>query len=671
MLNVGQTFVVVLLVMILFMGVREALVVSTIVPLSIMFALIAMKLIGVSIEQISIAAVIISLGLLVDNGVVMVEDIQRQLNEGKPPKTAALSAGKQFFILLGVASITTVSAFIPMFILEGTAGEFAFSLGAVVGLMLLGSWLTAHYIMPYLCMLLLRGKPKSVDAKKGFLLRSYSVAISKALTLGILIIPVAYGLVILASSLFGAVKSEQFPLSERAEYLIYFNMPKGTSIAETEKNTLDVVKWLNDTSVNPEVVNTTAFVGSGGPRFYLALSPADTNPATAFILVNTNGFEGAVPAAERARRYLTEQHPEAQTRVTRLSMGDSESGIVEVKISRPDADTLLKSAQTVEAAFADVPDITFYENDRGNKVLKLTADILQSNARELGVTSQSVANAMDMFFTGKELSTYREGDKSIPISIRAGESFRDSLEDLGDFYLGGTSQLVSLNEVAHFDAVMGLSQLRRENQIRQIKISGKSDTLSAYEVLANLQPVLDAVQLELGSQYAVEIGGEIANASKTNSILAAGLLPALIVMLIALTFQFNSIRRVGLILMTIPLVAIGAPAGLWLLGQPLSFFSILGMLSLMGIVINNAIVQIDQIDIEWQSRPLRDAIINAAEQRFSPILLTSMTTILGLMPMALSGGALFEPMATLMIGGLLFATPVSLFFVPSAYYLFF
>ncbi|WP_039017413.1 efflux RND transporter permease subunit [Halocynthiibacter namhaensis] len=667
--NVMQTFAVVLLVMMLFMGVRASLVVSGIVPFTVMFALLGMSYLGVSIEQISIAGVIISLGLLVDNGVVVVEDIQGKLSNGEAPKDAAISAGKQFFIPLAVASVTTVSAFIPMFILKGTSGEFAFSLGAVVGVMLLGSWITAHYILPYLCTLFLRPKKKVTPEKKNVFLRGYLALTSKTIGYGFIIVPAAYGLVMLSVTLFGSLKNEQFPLSERAEYLIYFNMAKGTSISETERNALDVVAWLHDADVNPEVANSTAFIGTGGPRFYLALNPADSNPATAFILVNTATFEGAVAASERARRYLIEQHPEAQTRVTRLSMGGSESGIVEVKISGPDADVLLQAARKVEASFADVPGIAFYENDWGNKVLKLVADVAQDNARELGVTSKSVSNALESFFTGSTLSTYREGDKSIPIVIRAGESFRDSLEDLGNFALGAENGLISLDEVATFEPKLEFSQLRRENQVRQINISGKSNTGSAYTTLALLQPTIDA--LGLGSAYTVEVGGEISDAAESNAVLLAGLPPALLVMLTALMFQFNSIRRVGLTLMTIPLILIGAPVGLLIMGQPMSFFAILGLLSLMGIIINNAIVLIDQIDIERRSLPLRDAVIKAAEQRFNPILLTSMTTILGLVPMAISGGALFEPMATLMIGGLAFATPVSLFFVPSAYYLFF
>jgi multidrug efflux pump subunit AcrB len=225
--------------------------------------------------------------------------------------------------------------------------------------------------------------------------------------------------------------------------------------------------------------------------------------------------------------------------------------------------------------------------------------------------------------------------------------------------------LISLDQVAVFQSKLEFSQLRRENQERRITISGKSETLSASEVEALIAPTLAA--LDLGPDYAIEIGGETADAAEANEDLLAGMPFAAIAMIAALVYQFNSFRRVLLTFMTIPLIMIGAPLTLLLTNMPLSFFGILGLISLMGIIINNAIVLIDQIDIERRDMPLDDAIVAASKKRVTPVLLTSLTTVLGLLPMAIAGGALFEPMAALMIGGLLVASPVTLVFVPPAY----
>ncbi|WP_135505815.1 efflux RND transporter permease subunit [Roseovarius aestuariivivens] len=666
--NVAQTFGVVLIVMMIFLGPRAALVIASIVPFTVTFALLGMSQWGIDLEQISIAAVIISLGLLVDNGLVVVEDIDRRIKAGASPAEAAMAASGQFFIPLAVASVTTVSAFLPMLILEGTTGEFAFSLGAVVALMLAGSWLTAHYILPFLAAAILR---PTRDAKPGpnRLERAYGALVRRSLNLALPIAAVCYLLVALGISTFGGLKSEMFPLSERAEFLVYVDLPKGSAITATRDEALRIDAWLRDPESNPEVTDTTLFVGHGGPRFYLALSPADTDPASAFFVVNAKSYEGAVAAAERTRRHLIENHPAVRARVTRLSMGGSESGIVEVRITGPDADVLLSAARRIEAGFDTVPGLVLNSNDWGNKNITVGIDILQEKARELGVTSRDISNVMQAYFSGVEYSVFREGSDQIPIVVRAEASFRDSLEDLANLTIPTDHGIVSLDQVARFQPRLDLSQLRRENQVRQITVSAKSETLAASEVEEMIRPVV--ADLDLGAQYDIAFGGESADSAEANADLLGGMPYALVVMIAALMFQFNSARRVAITFLTIPMILVGAPLALLVTGQPLSFFGILGLISLMGIIINNAIVLIDQIDTERQIQSLREAIVTAAMKRLNPVLLTSLTTVLGLIPMALFGGALFEPMAALMIGGLVLASPLTLIFVPPIYRLFF
>lgn len=666
--NVAQTFAVVLVVMLVFLGIRPAFVIASIVPFTVSFALIAMSRIGVDLEQISIAAVIISLGLLVDNGLVVVEDVTTRLKNGVAPEDAAKAASGQFFIPLAVASVTTVSAFLPMLILDGTTGEFAFSLGAVVGVMLLGSWLTAHYILPFLAANLMR-PPQRVAEGDNALMRAYAALLGKLLRLGILVAVACYLVVAIGVASFGSLKSEMFPLSERAEYLVYIDLPKGSAISETEQEALAIDRWLRDAEANPEVSNTTLFVGHGGPRFYLALSPADTDPASAFIVVNTNDFEGAVAAADRARTYLYENHPASRVRITRLSMGGSESGIVRVKITGPNADKMLDAAKQIETSLADLPNMVLNQNDWGNKTLTIGIDILQEKARELGVTSSDISDVLETYFSGTRYSTFREGSDQIPIVVRAEEAFRDSLEDLSNLSIPTDTGLVSLDQVSIFQPRLDLSQIRRENQVRQIEVSAKSASLAASEIEDSIAPVLSG--LDLGPEYAVAVGGESEDSAEANAKLMAGMPIALMVMLAALIYQFNSVRRVALTFLTIPMIVAGAPVALLITNQPLSFFAILGLISLMGIIINNAIVLIDQIDIERETLELDEAIVIASKKRLMPVLLTSLTTVLGLLPMALFGGALFEPMATLMIGGLLLASPLTLLFVPPVYRLLF
>lgn len=669
--NVAQTFLVVLLVMVVFLGFKSGFIIAAIVPFTVMFALIGMRLIGIELEQVSIAAVIISLGLLVDNGLVIVEDIQGQINRGVPSEEAALAAGTQFFTPLIVASITTVSAFLPMMILDGTSGEYAFSLGIVVALMLGGSWLTAMYILPALCVWFIRPSKKAASQTKGpsFFVVAYGALIRRILPVSPVVLIVCFGAAFASISLFDTLKREMFPLSDRNQILIYMDMPKGTDIRATNESAQVIATWLDDSDINPEVEDVLLYVADGGPRFYLALNPADSDSANAFFLINTKDFEGAVTLAKRSWTHLTVNHPEARFKVKRLAMGASESGIVEVKISGPDSDKLLALADQTQGFFSSVPDIEQNENDWGNKVLKIVVDVAQDRARELNISSETISQIMSAHFDGTEVSVYREDDSSIPIVLRAAEPFRNSLEDLADMTFGVSGQTVSLAQVASIEPTLEFSQIRRENQIKTIKISGKSPSLSAEALLAAIQPDLDS--LDLSGGYQIDIGGELETSSDVNGKLAAGMPLALTVMVLAVMFQFNSLRRSALIFLTIPLIVIGVPLGLLLTGMPFSFFGTLGLISLAGIIINNAIVLIDQIDIERRSQALVEAIVSAAQKRLRPILLTSVTTVLGLLPMALGGGALWEPMAVVMMGGLIIASILSLVFVPAGYYLLF
>ena len=666
--NVGQTFVVVFLVMLAFLGLRAAGIIACIVPFAVMFALMSMGAISVDIEQVSIAAVIISLGLLVDNGLVVVEDIEGRIAHGVPPNEAALQAGGQYLVPLGVASITTISAFIPMLLIDGVEGEFSYSLGAVVAVTLLGSWLTALYVLPFLSARLFKPKPSADAPKRGRLVSLYGDVTRKLLPWGIPIMLVTFALVGFSASQFSRLKNEMFPLSERSEFLIYMDMQKGTAISETEQYALKVNEWLMDKSVNGNVRNSTIYVGDGGPRFYLSLSPADPDPASAFFIVNMSDADATGEMVARARRVLVERFPAARFRVTRLAMGGSESGIVDVEITGPDAEKLLAASRMVEAGFDTAPAIVKNESDWGNKVVKVVVDIAQDRAREFGVTSEEVSEVMNAYFSGTQYSIFREGDEQIPIVLRAAKGFRDSIEDFVNLSISANGQLISIDQLATFRPKLEFSEIRRENQVRRVVISAKSSKLSAQELADHIKPTLSA--LKLGPDHKIKIAGELEDSADVYGKIGANLPLALAVMFLALVFQFNSIRRSLITFLTIPIILIGAPFALMLAGQPMSFFGVLGLMSLMGIIINNAIVLINQIDIELETKKLEDAVVSAAEQRARPIILTSLTTVFGLLPMAIGGGVLFEPMATIMIGGLLVASPLTLIFVPSVCYLF-
>ena len=669
--NVAQTFVVVAALVVLFLGLRAGLVAAMIVPYAVMFSLIGMRWLGIALEQVSIAAIIIALGLLVDNGVVIVEDIVSRMGRGVPAQAAGLASGEQYALPLLISSVTTVAAFLPLFLLPGSSGEYGYSLAAVVALTLTGSWIAAVYILPALTVWLFgRGQVAGNQAAApSRLQRLYAIALRTALRFSLIVLAACIVLVALSLSLFGRVPKQMFPLSERNQFLIYMNMPDGTDVSRTETKALEISRWLGDKTQNPEIASNIVYIGDGGPRFYLTLTPVAPDPASAFFLINTNDYAGAVRAADRAWKYLYANHPEARFKVKRLAMGAVESGIVDVEISGPDADRLLALSKSVQALFRARPGVHDNEDDWGNKLIKVVVEIDQDRARQLGITSEEITQLLNTYFSGAAVSIYREGDNLIPIVLRAGAYTSENLEGLTSATFAKNGGLIPLAQVARLRPQFDFARIRRKNQERTITVTARSASLTAGQLLESIRPGLQALDLAGGYHYT--IGGEIEKSAETNQKLAAGFPVALGIMVLAIILQFNSFRRTLLTFITIPLIVIGIPFGLLLTGQPLSFFGTLGIISLSGIIINNAIVLIDQIDIERRELDLRDAIVVASEKRLRPILLTSATTVLGLAPMAIAGGALWQPMAVLMMSGLAIASLLTLFFVPAGYLLLF
>ncbi|UTW59753.1 efflux RND transporter permease subunit [Kordiimonas sp. SCSIO 12603] len=671
--NVGQTFVVVLVVVLLFLGVRSGIVIASIVPFAIMFSLIGMSVLGIALEQVSIAAVIISLGLLVDNGVVVVEDILRRIKEGQSNHEAAVGAGKQFAVPLLVSSLTTMFAFTPFFLLVGNEGEYAFSLGTVVVLTLTGSWLSAMYFMPLIAAKVLKLSKKDMipeeERKPSKLAEIYMPLLRPFTKRAGVVVLVCYALVFGSMQLFGYAKNEMFPASERGEVLIYMDMPKGVHIEATEAVAKATMRYIADKDINPEVVDHIAYVGDGGPRFYLALSPEDPDQAFAFFLVNTSSNEGANEFGERFKRYAFENIPDAVFRVKRLSMGAGESGTVEIELSGPDASRLLDMGNEVKEIFAQAPGVIENKHDWGQRVMKFLIDVDQDNARRLDITSEQMAQVLSAYFDGYQISDFRQASETIPIMLRASERDRNSVEDLLNIVLPGPDGLMSLEQVATLNTQLVMSQIRRKDQVRTITVRAKSNQLTAQELYNTIEADLNKVDLSGG--YKITIGGELKDSSEIYGKLGAGLPFAFLLMILAVVFQFNSMRRSAIIFMSVPLALIGVPVGLLVTGEPLSFFATLGIISLAGIVINNSIVLVDQIDIEREETDLLSAIVAAGGKRLQPILLTSITTVVGLLPLYLTGGALWSPLAAVMMFGLAIASVLTLFFVPALYYMFY
>ncbi|MEM8818976.1 MAG: efflux RND transporter permease subunit [Pseudomonadota bacterium] len=670
LVNMAQTFVVVLLVMLLFLGWREALVVAAIVPFAVSFAFAWMGTFGVELQQVSIAAIIISLGLLVDNGVVVIEDMQRRMRDGTTRRDAAMGAGAQYAVPLAIASTTTVAAFLPLFLLEGTEGQYGYSLGVVVMLMLLGSFLSALYLLPRLAVWIV---PEAKgEEKRGLFDRiatGYGRLVRQVVRAPLIAVALVVGVLVAGISQFPGVPQQLFPYSERAQLLAYIDLTKGSDVTATQDTALDFSAWLTGPE-NPEVLDVTTYVGSGGPRFVLSLDPADTDPAAAFMVINTSDYTASEDVLRRARVHVAQALPDAMVRVKRIAMGGREPG-VDIEVSGPDADRLIWAAGQMRAAFADVPHLIQNRDDWGGRHLVSTIVVAQDRVRAYDLTSAEISDALEGFFDGARVSTLRDGDDLVPIVLRGAPGDRADFDALTNAAVDAGGQVLALDQIATLTPRLEPSTIRRVDQVRTVTVTAIPQTMTAAELLSEVQPTIDRLAKELGPAYSLSVGGELENSTEVRTKLGGGLPIAAMVMMLALMAQFNSFRRVAITLLSTPLVVAGVAPTLLATGQPLSFFGILGMIALAGIIINNAIVLIDQIDIERADKTVPEAVEAAAVKRFRPIVMTSLTTVLGLAPMAIVGGALWEPMATLMMGGLAGAALLALIWVPALYQLFF
>ena len=669
--NLYQTVAIVLIVVVLFLGWRTGIVVGMIVPLTLLLALPFMNLLNIPFHGVSIAAMIISLGLLVDNGVVMAEEIRTRVQAGEDRYAAAISAGGALGMPLLTSSLTTILAFMPLMLAENSTGEYMRSLSQVIAITLLSSWVLALFATPVLCVWFVPevdDKKEPESASMVGMVASYRGLVGTALRhraifllgMGVLFIG---GLV-----LFRQVPNQFMPLSERSQYMVFLDLAAGTHVEHTRDEALRLATWLRDTEENPDVEDHIIYVGYGGPRFVLNFAPSDPAPHRAFVLVNTVAGADVGQQIERTRNYLDAGFPDVRARVQRLSQGTSEVGAVDIRVSGPDREVLVALADQASEAMAAVPGIANLRDDWENRVGRVIVDVDQYQARLAKVSSQETAGSLQLLFSGVNVSEFREGDLSLPIVARSDKSGRHRLDQVAttDIYSAARGASVPLLQIADFDVVWELGEVSRRDMTRTVTISANHPRLSADELVTAILPALEALERPAG--YSIEVGGEVENSAKARAALFASVPTCGLLIVLLLVFQFNSLRKPLTIMLTIPLSLIGAALGLWITGASFGFAPLLGLLSLAGIIINNAIVLIDRIETQTLAGLTEhDAIIEAAAQRLRPILMTTLTTILGLMPLMFFGGSLWFGMSVVIAFGLGVGTLLTLGVVPVLY----
>ena len=668
--NLLQTCAVVLVVVVAFLGLRTGLIVGAMVPLVMLMSTLIMRQQGIELERMSLASLIISLGLLVDNGIVVAEDIQGRLQRGQDRIKAAIEAGRDLALPLLTASLTTIFAFMPLMLAPGGAGEYTRSISLVIAISLIVSWIVALTLLILFCVWFMKPGPVKEQTYDQWYYRGYRGLIGWAVRFRLLVLPAAVAFLALGVWMMNFVDKTFFPASERTQLQVIVELPVGANAYATEATVARLTDWLLDEDANPTVTGVASYIASGGPRFYLGLSPIDGFPNLAYMLVNVAASDAVIPLRDQVRRYALTEIPEARVTPKEMSMGPSEVGLIEYRLVGQDASVLNDAAQKIMAKMRGAPQATSIKSDWENPTVSLSVVVDQNAARRAGVTSQDIANALNSQLAGATVTDYRVGDISIPVVIRATGDQRTNIDRVRTLNIAvAGSSPVPLLQVARFEGDPGYSRIKRRNLQRVMTVSGKSSELTAGQFDQFLSETLAEVEAGFPAGYRIEKGGELEGSAEAQENLAANMPLAFSLIILILVWQFNSFRNPLIILLTIPLVITGVSASLMIFpGASLSFMGILGLLALSGIIINNAIVLIDRINLDLaEGATRREAITEAAVKRLRPIIMTTCTTALGLAPIILARDVLFYDLAVVIAGGLIVGTILTLVVVPCLY----
>ena len=675
-INVAQTLAIVLAVVVLLLGLRTGLIVGSIIPVVTLATLAVMGALGLPLERMSLATLVIALGILVDNGIVVAEDFKRRLGEGETREDAMEGVGRELALPLLASTLTTILVFLPLMLAQHVAGEYTRSISIVIAITLSVSWLLAMTVTPVLSYHFARAPdpdaPRPLNERMfdplkngygrllGWMLRRRWVVLAATLL----------ALVGGAAGVATAPKSF-FPGSDRAQLVTYVDLPADVTTNATDAAMRELLLTLTQTRFD-WLEDHVAYVGFGGPRFVLSLTPVDPAPNRAVIVLNVDEAGNVDRAVDELRAHLGD-FGAFQSRVTRMFLGPSDSSILEVQVKGPDRDFVYAAAREVEAIVAAVPGARDVHQDWENRAARVVVDVDQTRARRAGVTSADVARSMSAYFSGRVVSEFREGDDTIPIVARAVDAERGDLERVRALpVFGADGRVVPLVQVAEVSLENGFSRIEREDLVRTVTVEGRSTQMGAEDMAPLIEPALDALRAELPPGHSVEFDGILVQSGEGRAALMANMPLCLAMIVVLLIAQFNSLRRPAVILATVPLVIVGVALGLRLFGAPFGFMPILGMLSLAGIILNNAIVLIDRIDLEHaEGHEGHEAILRAGVRRLRPILMTTVTTVLGLLPLILSRDPLFFGMAAVMAVGLAVGSVMTLGVVPVLYSLLF
>ena len=671
---------IVLLVSFLTLGLRTGVVVALSVPLVLAIVFIVMYAAGMDLHRITLGALIIALGLLVDDAIIAIEMMVVKMEQGFDRARAATFAWTSTALPMLTGTLVTAAGFLPVGFANSSTGEYAGGIFWVVALALVASWFVAVLFTPYLGLKLLPDFAKRVAARRTLHNPDaiYDTRIYRALR-GVIEFclrwrksVVAATVVMFATAIatFGLVQQQFFPTSTRTELFFEMRLPQGSAIGATDAAAKKAESLLVG---DPDIVTYTSYVGQGAPRFWIGLNPVLPNANFAQIVIVTKDLEARERVKARLEKALADGTlPEARTRVDRFVFGPPVGYPVQFRVIGPDPLKVRDIAEHVRTVMADNRKLVDPHLDWTEQAKSIRLEVDQDRARAIGLTPQDVAQTLQTLLSGFTVTQYREGIETIDVVARAVPNERLDLDRLQDLTISTRNGVaVPLSQIARLHYEYEEPILWRRNRDLVLTVRGDIvDGVQAPDVSNEVQPKLQPIKDALPYGYRIETGGAIEESEKANASLAVVFPVMAVAMLAILMIQLQSFSRLALVFVTAPLGIIGATAALLISNRPFGFVALLGMIALAGMIMRNTVILVDQIDHDIAEGHARyRAIIDATVRRARPVVLTALAAILGMIPLARS--LFWGPMAITIMGGLFVATILTLLVVPALYALWF
>ncbi len=653
-------------VLMIAMGLRSGVLIGAILMLTVLVTFVVMDVYGIMLERISLGALIIALGMLVDNAIVIVEGILVNMQKGMGRVEAAGKIVKQTMWPLFGATVVAVLAFAAIGASQDSTGEYCRSLFQVILISLIASWVLAVTVTPLFGVMFLKTKiaGEGGDPYGGILFRAYRALITLCLKRKWATVIVMVGLLVVAIRGFGAVDRSFFPDATRPQFMIHYWLPQGTHITRTEADLKKLETYLLD---QEHVTDVASFVGQGSLRFLLTYSPEENNSAYGMLLVSVSDYRKIDELISTTQRHLEADFPDALAFCRQFVLGPGDPSKIQARLRGPDPDVLRRLAAKVREVMLDESTATDVLDDWRNRVPLVRPVIAEAQARNAGITRSDVARAMQAAFSGLKIGVYREGDDLLPIVAWSPENERSDVSDLRDIQIWSpvARKAIPLTQVVlDFKTVSENYIVRRRNRLPCLTVKCDPKEGPAGDVFEKLRPKIEAIDLPTG--YTLEWGGEYEDSGDAQAALTGKLPVVGLLMLLVVVFLFNSVRLPLVIFLTVPLAIIGVAAGLLLTDQPFGFMALLGFLSLSGMLIKNAIVLIDEINLQIrEGKPQFLAIVDAGVSRVRPVSMAALTTVLGMVPLLTD--AFFVAMAVTIMFGLAFATVLTMIVIPVLY----